>query len=121
MQRRTLHNQLVDLKGAIRVFCRVRPLSAAEMAAGQVPATSCDLLSNTIELVATRWAASGTEHQLQETRAAGSLPCCGRTACRSMLQRDRLAQPPCLHALACGARKQALVLQADLCAATAML
>ncbi|NWZ29775.1 KIFC1 protein, partial [Asarcornis scutulata] len=33
MERRRLHNQLQELKGNIRVFCRVRPLLAAEQEA----------------------------------------------------------------------------------------
>ena len=32
-QRRKLHNQVQELKGNIRVFCRVRPLLGDEMAA----------------------------------------------------------------------------------------
>lgn len=50
-QRRVLHNQLVDLKGAIRVFCRVRPLLPKEEEAGLRSATSSDPLGNTIEVV----------------------------------------------------------------------
>ena len=55
-QRRALHNQLVDLKGAIRVFCRVRPLLARERAASLEAATSCDLLHNTITVTSHRYA-----------------------------------------------------------------
>ena len=33
-QRKLLHNQLEDLKGKIRVFCRIRPLSKKEIANG---------------------------------------------------------------------------------------
>jgi kinesin family protein C1 len=33
--RRKLHNTLADLKGQIRVFCRVRPLSPKELAESQ--------------------------------------------------------------------------------------
>ncbi len=29
--RKEIHNQLQDLKGNIRVFCRVRPISISEM------------------------------------------------------------------------------------------
>lgn len=47
-QRRALHNQVMDLKGAIRVFCRVRPLLARERAACLQAATTCNLLTNTI-------------------------------------------------------------------------
>lgn len=54
-QRRALHNQLVDLKGAIRVFCRVRPLLARERAAKLEAATNCNLLNNTITVTATRY------------------------------------------------------------------
>jgi len=58
-QRRALHNQLVDLKGAIRVFCRVRPLLARERAAKLEAATSCNLLNNTITVTGIRYAAAG--------------------------------------------------------------
>ena len=54
-QRRALHNQLVDVKGAIRVFCRVRPLSGKERQARLAPAVHCDLLSNSLEMVEGRW------------------------------------------------------------------
>ena len=30
-KRKDLHNQLEDLKGAIRLFCRIRPLSNSEL------------------------------------------------------------------------------------------
>ena len=53
-QRRALHNQLVDLKGAIRVFCRVRPLLAKERAARLEAATTCNLLTNTITVTGNR-------------------------------------------------------------------
>ncbi|KAK9820101.1 hypothetical protein WJX72_006155 [[Myrmecia] bisecta] len=53
-QRRRLHNQLVDLKGAIRVFCRVRPLLPDEVAASQKVATECDTLAGAVELVGGR-------------------------------------------------------------------
>ena len=53
-QRRALHNQLVDLKGAIRVFCRVRPLLAKEHAARLEAATTCNLLTNTITVTGNR-------------------------------------------------------------------
>ncbi len=58
-QRRALHNQLVDLKGAIRVFCRVRPLLARERVANLEAATSCHPLDNTITVVGNRYAAAG--------------------------------------------------------------
>ena len=32
--RKKLHNQIEDMKGAIRVFCRIRPLSSSELARG---------------------------------------------------------------------------------------
>ena len=54
-QRRALHNQLVDLKGAIRVFCRVRPLLARERAAKLEAATSCDLLHSAITVTGHRY------------------------------------------------------------------
>lgn len=53
-QRRALHNQLVDLKGAIRVFCRVRPLLAREQAANQANAVECNLLSNSVTVTGGR-------------------------------------------------------------------
>ncbi len=34
--RRDLFNQILEMKGAIRVFCRVRPLSASEIQQGNV-------------------------------------------------------------------------------------
>ena len=55
-QRRALHNQLVDLKGAIRVFCRVRPLLPREHAAHLQAATTCDRLTNTITVTGNRCA-----------------------------------------------------------------
>jgi hypothetical protein len=30
-KRKELHNQLEDMKGAIRLFCRIRPLSNSEL------------------------------------------------------------------------------------------
>lgn len=53
-QRRALHNQLVDLKGAIRVFCRVRPLLAKEKAADHATALACNLLTNSVTVTGTR-------------------------------------------------------------------
>ena len=57
-QRRALHNQLVDLKGAIRVFCRVRPLLTRERAANLEAATSCHPLDNTITVIGNRYVAA---------------------------------------------------------------
>ena len=53
-QRRALHNQLVDLKGAIRVLCRVRPLLPRQQAAQLKAATCCNLLDNTITVTNNR-------------------------------------------------------------------
>lgn len=53
-QRRALHNELLDLKGAIRVFCRVRPLLAKERTARLQAATTCNLLTNTITVTGNR-------------------------------------------------------------------
>jgi hypothetical protein len=39
-QRKLLHNQLEDLKGKIRVFCRVRPLSKSELDRGCINITT---------------------------------------------------------------------------------
>ena len=41
-ERRELHNEVVDLKGAVRVFCRQRPLVEDEVARGWAAATACD-------------------------------------------------------------------------------
>merc|ERR1712166_684265 len=38
-QRKKLHNQIEEMKGAIRVFCRIRPLSSTELARGNVDIT----------------------------------------------------------------------------------
>ena len=38
-QRKRLHNQIEDMKGAIRVFCRIRPLSGSELARGNIDIT----------------------------------------------------------------------------------
>ena len=40
VERRRLHNLVQELKGNIRVFCRVRPLSQKDVAAGQRPAVT---------------------------------------------------------------------------------
>ncbi len=39
-ERRRLHNQIAEMKGNIRVFCRVRPASAAELETGDGLAVS---------------------------------------------------------------------------------
>jgi len=69
-QRRALHNQLVDLKGAIRVFCRVRPLLAKERAANLEAATSCQPLDNTITVIGNRYDAA---EQLCDTVISSNL------------------------------------------------
>ena len=38
-KRKKLHNQIEDMKGAIRVYCRIRPLSKTEIDRGNVDAT----------------------------------------------------------------------------------
>ena len=38
-QRKKLHNTIEDMKGAVRVFCRMRPLSSSEVARGNVDVT----------------------------------------------------------------------------------
>lgn len=48
--RRQLHNQLVELKGNIRVFVRVRPLLANELAAKIANCVSCDEEENLLVL-----------------------------------------------------------------------
>merc|ERR1711871_222307 len=40
-QRKKLHNAIEDLKGAIRVFCRVRPISKTEAARGDTACVKC--------------------------------------------------------------------------------
>jgi len=40
LQRRKLHNAIEDLKGSIRVFCRVRPLSGKEREQGDIDITN---------------------------------------------------------------------------------
>jgi hypothetical protein len=40
VERRRLHNLVQELKGNIRVFCRVRPMSQKDVALGQKPAVS---------------------------------------------------------------------------------
>ena len=37
LMRKKLHNQIEDMKGKIRVFCRVRPMSANEKQQGCSP------------------------------------------------------------------------------------
>lgn len=54
-ERRRLHNTLVDMKGAIRVFARLRPPFAQE--AGAQPAVACDTMGAIIDAT-TRWTAS---------------------------------------------------------------
>ena len=44
------------MQGAIRVFCRVRPLSLAEEASGLRPALECSLDSNAVTLTGGRCA-----------------------------------------------------------------
>ena len=47
-QRKKLHNQIEDMKGAIRVFCRIRPLSSSELARGNQDVT--EYLSDKVSL-----------------------------------------------------------------------
>ena len=37
LQRKRLHNQIEDMKGKIRVFCRVRPMNSSEIQMGALP------------------------------------------------------------------------------------
>ncbi|KAJ7560229.1 hypothetical protein O6H91_04G119000 [Diphasiastrum complanatum] len=45
-ERRQLYNKMIDLKGNVRVFCRCRPLSAAEATAGATAITEFDSAKN---------------------------------------------------------------------------
>mmetsp|Transcript_87550 Transcript_87550/g.252475 ORF Transcript_87550/g.252475 Transcript_87550/m.252475 type:complete len:621 (+) Transcript_87550:1142-3004(+) len=47
--RRKMHNTIEDLKGSIRVFCRIRPLSHREASAGELPGVQA-LDSMTLEV-----------------------------------------------------------------------
>eukprot|EP00295_Goniomonas_pacifica_P032916 CAMPEP_0175970436 /NCGR_PEP_ID=MMETSP0108-20121206/41054_1 /TAXON_ID=195067 ORGANISM="Goniomonas pacifica, Strain CCMP1869" /NCGR_SAMPLE_ID=MMETSP0108 /ASSEMBLY_ACC=CAM_ASM_000204 /LENGTH=108 /DNA_ID=CAMNT_0017299405 /DNA_START=70 /DNA_END=392 /DNA_ORIENTATION=- len=47
-ERKKLHNDLLDLRGAIRVFCRVRPLSGNETKAGRHSAVTCPDENNVV-------------------------------------------------------------------------
>jgi kinesin family protein C1 len=49
--RRKLHNDIMDLKGAIRVLCRRRPMSPTELAAGAVSAADVDEIEGVIDVV----------------------------------------------------------------------
>jgi len=44
-ERKTLHNAIVDLKGAIRVFCRVRPMAPG---LHDSPAVACKSHENSV-------------------------------------------------------------------------
>lgn len=44
-ERRVLFNQVLELKGNIRVFCRVRPLTSSELANNEKSAASYVILN----------------------------------------------------------------------------
>lgn len=81
-QRRALHNELVDLKGAIRVFCRVRPLLAKERTASLQAATTCNLLTNTITVTGNR---SDWLYMLQDLSHCALFAACGCATAGNLL------------------------------------
>ena len=46
-----MHNTLLDMKGAIRVFCRARPALSGE----EAPVVQCDSLEGTVAVAAGRF------------------------------------------------------------------
>ncbi len=69
-QRRKLHNELVDLKGAIRVFCRIRPLLPHE--AEPAPAASSSAKASRFATLSSRseeGSAEGSAEGLREGSA----------------------------------------------------
>lgn len=53
-ERRALHNTVVDLRGSVRVLCRVRPTLEHEKQQGRQTALTCKPLSHSIELISER-------------------------------------------------------------------
>jgi hypothetical protein len=57
-ERKELHNKLVDMKGAVRVFCRQRMLSEEEAEENPQPATECDEEESSIAVYTGRYGAA---------------------------------------------------------------
>ena len=55
-ERRALHNAVVDLRGSVRVLCRVRPELPHEAAQDRKLALKCNTLAGSIELLSERCA-----------------------------------------------------------------
>jgi Microtubule binding len=55
---RALHNEVVDLKGSVRVMCRVRPELEEEVAEGWKRATACDARGTSVDVLNGRRALS---------------------------------------------------------------
>jgi hypothetical protein len=75
-ERRDLHNEIVDLKGAVRVVCRQRPRLDAEVQQGWPMATHCDEVACTIDILNGRYAPHPMRrvpaHNLHSARCAAS-------------------------------------------------
>ena len=55
-ERKVLHNQVVDLRGAVRVMCRARPPLLTEQNAGWQVATHCEPSASSIDVYSARCA-----------------------------------------------------------------
>ena len=75
-QRRRMHNQIQDLKGSIRVFCRVRPLlpkeSAAASASADKPMASSSLVGRRTRRSSGVYSAGGCDNATAVAAAAGA-------------------------------------------------
>ena len=49
-ERRDLHNDIVDMKGSVRVMCRLRPELDVEVSEGWQRATHCDEDTSTVDI-----------------------------------------------------------------------
>lgn len=54
MERKALHNQVIDLRGAVRVIFRQRPQLSDEQARGYALATRCDESASTVDVLCGR-------------------------------------------------------------------